>query len=468
MRPYHLLISSDRIALSDKNKKLTYKEFITKIHNINNWYKESGYHSGHRISVVGINSVNTYLYLFAAALDMCATTLPFGATKEECKFRLDSNNSNAIVYINPDGTVELEHIHYEKSTVLSKEVMLYYSSGTSNNGTPYPYGGHKCHPVPYELDENNYGTSQDVTNYYRECGNKWYSNPETNRTINAMNPYIGWGQEVTFTTISKGGHCHLISHPDEYCEAVKWVKPTWLAGFPLAWQKVIDKGDNGGHIIEVFEYSGASLIDGQKEEFEKFFGHKQWICGYGDAATGMTFVNYSNKFDTIGKPTSCLVKTGAEFRLSKNNTIEFKGLMTPNNDWWDTGDIAEIDDNDNWVLKGRANELIIIRGGGKVYPFEVEHIITGHPSVKEVYVYPQPDDDLHFVPACIYHGDVSPKELSEWCKDKMQPFKCPVRFTRLVNTVAILHQTTCIPKVSRINIHNTLIDNPKWIKDVQV
>ena len=459
MRPYHLLIPSDQLAISDKNIKLTYNEFITEIHKINAWYKENGYHAGHRISVVGINSVHTYLYLFAAALDMCATTLPYGGTKDEWRFRLDSNNSNAIVHVNKDGSVELEHLHYEKSTVLDKEIMLYYSSGTS-----HPFGWTKSYPVPYELDENNYGTSQDVTHYYRERGNRWYRNPETNRTINAMHPYIGWGQEVTFTTIAKGGHVHLMDKQTEYTEAVKWVKPTWLAGFPLAWQKVIDSGDNGGHSIEVFEYSGAKLVDGQKEEFENFFGHKNWICGYGDAATGMTLVNYSNNFDTIGKPIQCLINAGAEYRLSaENSTIEFRGPMTPDGDWWDTGDIAEINSNGDWVLKGRANELIIIRGGGKVYPFEVEHIIAQHPLVKEVYVYPQPDDKLHFVPACIYSGDITSEELRTWCKDKMQSFKLPVKFTRLTDTLSVLGKKQ--DKVSRINMYNALTDNPEWIKD---
>ena len=83
MRPYHLLIPSENIALSDKNTTLTYKEFLKEIHAINAWYKSLGYHTGHRISVVGKNTVKTYLYLFAAALDMCATTLPPDSSREE-------------------------------------------------------------------------------------------------------------------------------------------------------------------------------------------------------------------------------------------------------------------------------------------------------------------------------------------------------------------------------------------------
>jgi len=456
MRPYHLLIPSNDIAISDNTQKLTYAEFIEKIHSINQWYREKGYGPGHRISVVGRNTVETYLYLFAAALDMCATTLPYGGTPEEWKFRLDANNSNAIMHVDSG---ELEHLHYEKSTVLDKEIMLYYSSGTS-----HPYGWQKSYPVPYELDQNNWGTSQDITHHYREQGNPWYRNPQTNRTINAMAPYVGWGQEVTFTTIARGGHVHLLNDPSEYDQAAAWVKPTWLAGFPLAWQKVIDK-NKGNHKIDIFEYSGGKLIPGQKEIFEDFFGHKQWICGYGDAATGMTFINYSNNFDTIGKPIECLQRSGAEFRLSEQGTIEFKGLMTPNQDWWDTGDLAEIDSDGNWKLLGRANELIIVRGGGKVYPFEVEELLSKHPQVEEIYVYPQPNDELINVPACVYHGSVSPQEFKQWSKDKLAKYKLPIRWIKLTDTISILQQNTCIPKVSRINMHNTLEKNKEWIDD---
>lgn len=456
MRPYQLLVPSNDIALSDKDVKITYAELITKIREINAWYKSLGYGPGHRISVVGNNNVETYLYLFAAAWDMCATTLSHDGTREEWDFRLDTNNSNVIVDLR-SGSPVVEHRHYNKSIELEKEVMLYYTSGST--GLP------KCYSTTYEVDLNNWGTSQDVTHYYRDHGNPAYRNPKTNRTINAMPPYVGWGQEVTFTTIARGGHVHLITEPDEYAAAAAWVKPTWLAGFPLAWQRVMDIGDNGGHAIDIFEYSGAKLVDGQKERFEEFFGHHNWICGYGDAATGMTFVNYSNNFDHIGKPIQCLIDTGGEFRISDSGTIEFRGLHTPNQDWWDTGDLAKIDDDGNWQLLGRANELIIIRGGGKVYPFEVEAMITKHPLVQEVFVYPQPDNDLHFVPACVYYGDIDPKTYAEWVSPLMVKWKQPVKYIQLSAPTSKLQQKSNVNKISRLKLHTLVTENKDWIKN---
>jgi acyl-CoA synthetase (AMP-forming)/AMP-acid ligase II len=457
LRPYHLLIPTDQIALSDKNTRLTYKEFIKEIHRINDWYKSLGYGAGHRICVVGNNTVKTYLYLFAAALDMCATTLPIGGTRDEWNFRLTANKANAIIHVE-DG-VNVEHIHYEKSTELDKEIMLYYSSGTS-----HPYGWQKSYPVPYELDQNNWGTSQDVTHYYRDCGNPWYRYPETNRTINVMAPYIGWGQEVTFTTIARHGWVHLINEPEEYSDAAQLVKPTWLAGFPLAWQRVIDCNSKPNHSIEIFEYSGSKLLAGQREKFENFFGHKNWICGYGDAATGMTFVNYTNDFSHIGQPIKCLVDAGAEFRLSKHNTIEFRGLHTPNQDWWDTGDIASITDG-NWSLNGRNNELIIIRNGSKVYPFEVEALMSKHPLVEEVFVYPAPDADFEHQPNCVYYGSIDPKEYAVWTIPTMSEWKQPTRWVRLKNPLSKLQKKE---KISRLKLHDLLKQNPDWILDEYV
>jgi acyl-CoA synthetase (AMP-forming)/AMP-acid ligase II len=455
MRPYHLLIPSDNIAISDKQTSLTYNEFIKEIHAINEWYKSLGYRHGHRICVVGKNTVKTYLYLFAAALDMCATTLPPDGTRDEWQFRLSANNANAIIHVGE--TVNVEHIHYDKSTVLDKEIMLYYSSGTS-----HPYGWQKSYPVPYELDNNNWGTSQDVTHYYRDQGNPYYRNPETNRTINVMSPYIGWGQEVTFTTIARHGWVHLIDEPTEYSSAAQYVKPTWLAGFPLVWQRVMDTNNNGSHSIEIFEYSGAKLIDGQREKFEQFFGHNKWICGYGDAATGMTFVNYTNDFSHIGQPVKCLLDSGAEFRISDLGTIEFKGLHTPNNDWWDTGDIATINNDGNWVLHGRNNELIIIRGGGKVYPFEVEATMLTHECVEEIFVYPAPDHELHNIPNCVYYGDILPFDYAVWTSSKMAKWKQPIRYIQLIKPLSQLQSKE---KVSRLKLHNLLQQHPEWIKN---
>jgi len=58
--------------------------------------------------------------------------------------------------------------------------------------------------------------------------------------------------------------------------------------------------------------------------------------------------------------------------------------------WRRTGDLGTIDDEGYLTLHGRLNDRII-RGGENIYPIEVEHVLAGHPAVREVAVVGVPD-----------------------------------------------------------------------------
>ena len=53
--------------------------------------------------------------------------------------------------------------------------------------------------------------------------------------------------------------------------------------------------------------------------------------------------------------------------------------------WFATGDLAAVDDDGYFSIRGRRTELIIT-GGHNVYPAEVEAVLSRHPSVKEIAV----------------------------------------------------------------------------------
>jgi acyl-CoA synthetase (AMP-forming)/AMP-acid ligase II len=58
--------------------------------------------------------------------------------------------------------------------------------------------------------------------------------------------------------------------------------------------------------------------------------------------------------------------------------------------WFHTGDLASLDDSGNVVIVGRLKELIV-RGGDKVSPAEVEALLRTHPEVAQVAVIGVPD-----------------------------------------------------------------------------
>lgn len=70
-----------------------------------------------------------------------------------------------------------------------------------------------------------------------------------------------------------------------------------------------------------------------------------------------------------------------------------EGRLAWRNGWFHTGDLASIDDGGNVVIVGRLKELIV-RGGDKVSPAEVEALLRTHPEVAQVAVIGVPDPVL--------------------------------------------------------------------------
>ena len=62
------------------------------------------------------------------------------------------------------------------------------------------------------------------------------------------------------------------------------------------------------------------------------------------------------------------------------------------NGWFATGDLASVDGDGYYSIRGRLTELIIT-GGHNVYPAEVEVVVAAHPSVLEVAVVGEPSEE---------------------------------------------------------------------------
>lgn len=92
-----------------------------------------------------------------------------------------------------------------------------------------------------------------------------------------------------------------------------------------------------------------------------------------------------------------------------------------------TGDLGRQDADGALHIVGRAKELII-HSGFNVYPPEVEAVLCTHPAVTLSAVVGRPrdgnEDVLAFVTA---HAPVTEAELRAWARERMAPYKVPVR-----------------------------------------
>jgi acyl-CoA synthetase (AMP-forming)/AMP-acid ligase II len=468
MRPFYLLNRNDTPALSDKHRLLTYKQLLDEVLACKQILEDNGYGVGHRICIQGPNRVETWIWMIAASFDASGTTLPWNASEYTENARLKKNNANVVVRLNKDGTVkELDHKHFDKATTQTKEYMCQYSSGTTNkHGIPTCYSG------VYELDEDCWGGDGRQAISYRLKGNPDFANPVTNRFLNIMQPYIPWSQDLTYHTLMMGGWVHVINDPSEYDSACEYQKPTWIIGFPLSLQKVMDANE-GGHKINTLEFTGGIVTTEQQEAWQSFYNPDQYMNVYGEGSVGTYTVNFAKAGEDIrhvGKQLDWHKHSGGEVRIGAKGTVEVRGLNTPGDEWWDSDDLAEMTPEGNLNIIGRANEVIISRGGANIFPYEIAEFIGKHDKVNDCYLYKIiVDDERGEMPGCVYSGSVSPEHFYNYTKNKVEGYQVPLKFTRLKDTLPKLLQSKGdkfqAPKINLFFMSDTLKENSEWIVD---
>ncbi len=105
--------------------------------------------------------------------------------------------------------------------------------------------------------------------------------------------------------------------------------------------------------------------------------------------------------------------------------------------WFKTGDLAAVDAEGYFFIKGRSKDMIIV-GGENVYATEVESALMSHPGVLEAAVKGVPATGARKVLGEVVQGYVvvrnqtlTEKELRSYCFERLASFKVPVRIVFL-------------------------------------
>lgn len=262
-------------------------------------------------------------------------------------------------------------------------------------------------------------------------------------------------------------------------------RPTIFPGVPamyLAINQLKDVQKYNLKSIKVCVSGSAPLPVEVQAQFERLTGAKV-VEGYGlsEASPG-THVNPvygQHKVGSIGLPlpdTDARIvdlETGErEMPLGESGELVIRGpqimkgywqapeetAQTLRGGWLHTGDIARMDDEGYFFIVDRKKDLVIV-GGLKVYPREIEEILHEHPKVKEAAV----TGVAHkvrgelLVAQVVLKDGVSddPKqvrrELMEFCRQRLAPYKVP----RRIEIVSALPKTAT-GKVLRREIRETV------------
>lgn len=194
------------------------------------------------------------------------------------------------------------------------------------------------------------------------------------------------------------------------------------------------------------------------DRYQRKFGPRI-VSGYG-MTEAPTSVSWTDDADTGLRPGGCgrplphldiaiLDESGARLAADQVGEItvaaategEFAGLYTPMLEYWNkpeetaralrdgryhTGDMGYFTADGEIVIQGRRSDLIL-RGGGNVYPAEVERALHEHPAVGEAVAFGVPDDRLgeRVGAAVVAEGRTSEADLLEHCAGLLAAFKRP-------------------------------------------
>jgi O-succinylbenzoic acid--CoA ligase len=167
------------------------------------------------------------------------------------------------------------------------------------------------------------------------------------------------------------------------------------------------------------------------------------------AAAGMTVLpTYGMTETTSQVATACpgdpgrrlMPLLGVEIRIGSEDRIQVRGpTVSPGyvgqperspGDWFTTSDRGTIEPDGALVVLGRSDRLIVT-GGEKADPAEVESAIESHPDVVEAAVVALPDRDWGEVVAVAYAGEVYPDQLKSFVAGRLPTHAVPKRWLQL-------------------------------------
>ncbi|MEG3618566.1 GNAT family N-acetyltransferase [Magnetovibrio sp. PR-2] len=212
-----------------------------------------------------------------------------------------------------------------------------------------------------------------------------------------------------------------------------------------------------GKVLKYIGSASAPHKPSMIREFEARFGHRV-AQGYGlsETSCGVCFNHpdeRADKIGSVGKPVdvaqvTILDEQGQALPAGETGSISVKGPLLMHGYVGDetggkniseagilTGDIGFLDEDGYLFIEGRSSDLII-RGGNKVSPKEVEEALVEFPQILDAVVFGVPNallgEDVISYVWLHQDGGFNESEIRKQISDKLVRYKVPTRI--LLNT----------------------------------
>jgi acyl-CoA synthetase (AMP-forming)/AMP-acid ligase II len=207
----------------------------------------------------------------------------------------------------------------------------------------------------------------------------------------------GWAS--TLSTWLSGDEMAYVTRPDadNLLEVIHRRRPHTMYAIPAVWRRILD-ADRSGYDVSSLRRadSGTSLTTPELlAELAEAFPLAQTSIAYGSTeASGVCFLwpeDVARKPYSVGLPAAGVdVRLDDDAQLMARSPYLCSGYFRDPeataaafvDGWYLTGEVAEVDDEGYFYIRGRVKDLIRT-GGETVAPVEVDQVVQSHPAVAD-------------------------------------------------------------------------------------
>jgi acyl-CoA synthetase (AMP-forming)/AMP-acid ligase II len=444
---------------------LTYEQLRSQVMRFANELRRLGIGPGDRVAIALPNGIETIVSFLAATV--VGTAAPLNPAYKLDEFRFYLEDTSAKVLVVPRGGADDAKLAANDQTIIVEieigddgKVLYRSSAGPRNLDRPTNQlkddialvlhtSGTTSRPKRVPLSHSNIvASSHNVA--------ETYGLTPSDVSLCVMPLFHIHGLIAsTLATFGTGGTVVVVPrfNPLSFWSTVREHRVTWYSAVPTIHKLLLSRNKGsarpaGAEQLRFIRSCSAPLTAPLMEELENKFGVPVL------EAYGMTEAAHQMSSNPLApakrKPGSVGCETGikiaildANGELLPDGTMGEVAIKGPSvfsgyednpeanataftNGWFRTGDQGYLDSDSYLTLVGRIKEMII-RGGEKIAPVEIDEVLASHPSVAEAVCFGVSDRIYgeEVAAAVVLNDEETEKTLLEYCRSLLADFKCP-------------------------------------------